>query len=170
METYKQILDSKFYISNLGNVKNSESNVIYSQFKGNSGYNQVCINIGGKKKSMMIHRLVAKAFIPNPLNKPQVNHIDGNKLNNKVDNLEWVTGKENMKHALDLGIYKRYNNQTYKSKFGADHNRSIKIQCNGKIYNGYSEASRKTGLNISTIHWGVKHNKSVKGFYFQKVI
>lgn len=170
METYKQILDSKFYISNLGNVKNSETNVIYSQFKGNSGYSQVCINIGGKKKSIMIHRLVAKAFIPNPLNKPQVNHIDGNKLNNKVENLEWVTGKENMKHALDLGIFKRYNNQTYKNKFGADHNRSVKLICNGIIYNGYSEASRKTGLKISTIHWGVKHNKEVKGLYFQKTI
>ena len=170
METYKQILNSKFYISNLGNVKNSETNVVYTQYKGSSGYNQVSLNINGKKKSFMVHRLVALSFIPNQLNKPQVNHIDGNKTNNKVENLEWVTGKENMQHALDLGIFKRYNNQTYKNKFGADHNRSVKLICDGKIYNGYSEASRLTGLHTSTVHWGVKKDKPVKGYYFKKLI
>jgi hypothetical protein len=170
METYKQILNSKFYISNLGNVKNSETNVVYTQYKGSSGYNQVSLNINGKKKSFMTHRLVAKAFINNPFNKPQVNHIDGDKTNNTVENLEWVTGKENMKHAFEIGLYKKYNNQTYKNKFGADHNRSIKVICNDIIYNGYSEASRLTGLNISTIHWGIKNDKPVKGYYFKKLI
>ena len=56
------------------------------------------------RKNQFIHRLLCQAFIPNPLNKPQVNHIDGNKQNNQLVNLEWATSKENSQHAVDLGL------------------------------------------------------------------
>lgn len=56
------------------------------------------------RKNKFIHRLLAQAFIPNPLTKPQVNHIDGNKQNNQLVNLEWATSKENSQHAVDLGL------------------------------------------------------------------
>lgn len=67
--------------------------------ENNKGYLFVCAKEEGRRKNLLIHRLVAEAFIPNPENKPEVNHIDGNPHNNKVDNLEWVTSSENRKHA-----------------------------------------------------------------------
>lgn len=70
-----------------------------------TGYKKVSItNENGKRDTLSVHRLVAKAFIPNPENKPQVNHIDGNKENNVVSNLEWVTHKDNIQHAVKHGL------------------------------------------------------------------
>ena len=66
------------------------------------GYLRVYLYKNGKRKHHKIHRLVAKAFIPNPNNKPQVNHIDGNKQNNSITNLEWVTDEENKLHRESI--------------------------------------------------------------------
>ncbi len=166
---WHRIEDSNYEVSNLGQVRNINTKQIRKLRAGvTSPYLMVQIYIGnGKRKNYLVHRLVAKYFIENPYNKEQVNHIDGNKLNNIYCNLEWVTPKENMYHALKSGLYKKYNNQTYKGKFGAEHNRSIKIECNGIIYNGYSEASRKTGVPISTISMAIKQNRACKGMHFQ---
>lgn len=71
------------------------------------GYTFHCLKICNVKEQKYIHRLVAQAFIPNPLNLPQVNHIDGNKSNNDVSNLEWCTSKENMMHAYNNGLSKK---------------------------------------------------------------
>ena len=71
--------------------------------KGN-GYLQVALIRDGKAKPTKIHRLVAEAFIPNPYLLPQVNHIDGNKLNNNVENLEWCDGYHNIRHAYAIGL------------------------------------------------------------------
>jgi len=65
------------------------------------GYEGVWLTKNGKARQKLVHRLVAKAFISNPQAKPQVNHKDGNKLNNYFNNLEWVTCKENINHAIE---------------------------------------------------------------------
>lgn len=73
-------------------------------FMTNSGYLAVGLSINGKCQTSYIHRLVAIAYIPNPENKPEVNHIDGNKMNNNVNNLEWVTANENCSHYRNLPV------------------------------------------------------------------
>jgi len=109
METYKIIKDFENYsISNWGNVKNNKTNMVL-KFRDCFGYNRVSLydkNIS-KPKNINVHRLVAEYFIPNPENKTQVNHIDGDRGNNHYTNLEWATQSENMKHkhyVLEKGI------------------------------------------------------------------
>jgi hypothetical protein len=97
----------------------SEDGVVYSlkRFVGYSkqeiilkpevtkfGYYRVVLCCNGKTHKKSVHRLVAEAFLPNPGDKPQVNHKDGNKLNNNVSNLEWCTASENSRHAWDTGL------------------------------------------------------------------
>ena len=97
----------------------SDSGVVYSirskkelkqwMLKGKKGRVDYCVSLckNGKKKNMLVARLVATAFIPNPNNHPQVNHIDGNSLNNSKGNLEWVSNKDNTIHAYENHLRKR---------------------------------------------------------------
>lgn len=94
-----------YQISSLGNVKSLRNNKILKPGIRNEYY-IVSLCKGGKQKSKTIHRLVAKTFIPNPKNKEQVNHIDGNKLNNRIENLEWCTNQENIIHSWKNGLSK----------------------------------------------------------------
>lgn len=86
-----------YEITRDGKVINKQTGHTLAPQPNGKGYLRVSIG----KKLMFIHRLVAEKYIPNPENKPQVNHKDGNKLNNCVDNLEWVTNQENRNHAVD---------------------------------------------------------------------
>lgn len=70
------------------------------------GYRMVVLTVNNKKIYKNVHRLVAENFLPNPENKPEINHKDGDKLNNKVSNLEWCTSSENQEHARDMGLQK----------------------------------------------------------------
>ena len=95
---------SDYLVSENGEVKNKTTGQILKQTITQKGYAVVGLVNGGKHKNVRVHRIVAMAFVANPRNKPQVNHKDGNKLNNKRENLEWVTGKENIRHSYwELG-------------------------------------------------------------------
>lgn len=90
-----------FCVSNKGRVKSKKNIISYGTLENND-YRRANSNKDGKTKKLFVHILVAKTFIPNPENKPIVNHIDGNRSNNIVENLEWVTYSENSKHAIDI--------------------------------------------------------------------
>ena len=104
----KIILDGKLEVTTEGEVfkivngKNKPAAINYTC--RNRKYAVTTLTINNKQKHLYIHRLIAEAFIPNPHNKPQINHKDGNPRNNKVENLEWVTAKENMNHASINGL------------------------------------------------------------------
>lgn len=88
------------------NWRNSGKEAILRPAVDKKGYKRVGLMREGKLNTHKIHRLVAMAFVPNPENKPQVNHKNGDKQDNHFENLEWVTGSENMKHAISLGLVK----------------------------------------------------------------
>ena len=106
-EIFKPIINfENYHISNLGNVKNIKKNKLLKKSKGQY-YLTVGINNLEKRQTFLIHRLVAQAFIPNPENKPTVNHINHDKIDNRVENLEWHTQKEQNEYNYKTEKYKR---------------------------------------------------------------
>lgn len=168
-----------YEISNFGNVKslarswnfrdygNGKVQVVKSKEKilkntiSKCGYTQARLSKNNKHGLKAVHRLVAKAFIPNPENKPQVNHIDGNKQNNRVDNLEWCNNSENQLHAWKLGLQTPY----WKGKFGKDHIQSKKVMQYDKnknlikIWDSVNEASRTLNIDDASISRCCLHYK-----------
>lgn len=124
MEQWKDIKDFEgwYQISDLGNVRSldrvsSDGRFYKGSLKaigfGRGKYNIITLYKGGEQKSFRVHRLVAEAFISNPDNKSEVNHIDGNKNNNHVGNLEWSTSSENQKHAYRLGLQETFKGEDH---------------------------------------------------------
>lgn len=120
---------------------------IMSNPKDGGGYPTVKItDFYGVRTQHKIHRLVAQSFIPNPENKPQVNHKNGIKTDNRVENLEWCTCSENIKHAFDNGL-------KIKSQ--------IKVTCvdSGRSWNSISECSRDMGVLVGTLWYRINYRK-----------
>lgn len=104
--TFRQMVGYEYYeVSDSGTIRNRKTGTIRKQRDNTNGYSTVRIKAGGKQKLILVHRAVAEAFIPNPLGKECVNHIDGDKKNNNVANLEWVTHKENTEHAAQINLF-----------------------------------------------------------------
>lgn len=153
-EIFKEIpgFEGKYSVSNLGNVMslnylNKKKPKLLVPIKHHGGYMIVHL---GKSKIRMIHTLVAEAFIPNPDKKKYVNHIDGNKSNNMVTNLEWVTSKENMNHAIMTGLRNPHKNNHPKGKDVVNSRPIIQCLKDGtfiKRFECISDAAREIGCN-----------------------
>ena len=107
-EKWKPIEETggKYSVSNMGRVRNNNTeNILTPSTK--DGYLKINLHMGSKRMTRYVHRLVAIAFIPNPENKPQVNHINGIHGDARAENLEWVTGEENMRHAAENHLWEK---------------------------------------------------------------
>lgn len=141
-------------------LKLSESNS-NNPPKGWQTYLQVCLSRRSDERFFSVHRLVAEAFIPNPENKKTVNHKDGNRHNNNVDNLEWASQSENIKHSFD--VLKRKPSPTRK--------KAVVCLETGEIYETANLAAKalgyKSGSTIKGVCHGYKHYKTAHGYHWK---
>lgn len=130
-----------YSISDDGYVRNDTTTKLLKQHTNNKGYLLVNLWRNNKGYWKTVHRLLAIAFIPNPNNYPQVNHKDGNKQNNRIDNLEWCTQSENQLHRSRVLGKKRVPEEALR-------NTRMPVICveTGKTYESMSEAARQCGL------------------------
>jgi hypothetical protein len=146
---------SGYYVSSLGRFKNKKGVIMKDYKPHHSGYIYLRVNI----KKYALHRLVALTFIENPENKPFVNHKDGNKLNNKADNLEWLTCSENNLHAHKIGLTKGSKREII--QYDLEMNEIQK-------FNKIKDASEKLSISLSCIKDVLKGKQnSTKGFIFK---
>lgn len=155
VSNFGRVKSLNYYIVNNG-IRKFHSETTLSLCIDKTGYVVVNLNKNGKRKVGKVHRLVAEAFIPNVTNKPQVNHIDGDKTNNNVDNLEWCTNRENQIHAVRTGLTHHTEKQRKSfDKIRIDNSKKvIQMDLEGneiKLWNSMEEAAKYIGICRSGI-------------------
>lgn len=172
VEVWKAVkgYEGLYEVSSHGRVKSLKrlhtKERILCQAINHKGYARVVLWKENKQRKFSVHRLVAQAFIENPEAKPQVNHIDENKLNNRVENLEWCSQLENHRHGtINERISKSLTNNPKKSKpVTAYDDEGNSVFSFPSVY----EASRKTGINVSSIRDCLhKRTKHAGGYIWQ---
>jgi hypothetical protein len=154
-EIWKEIkgYDGKYHISNRGRCRvfsNDMHHKLITHRVDSAGYVTVRLCFKGKTETKRIHRLVAEAFIPNHMNKPNVNHINGIKTTNYTKNLEWVTHSENIKHAYKLNLIPKSNEK------------KVVDNCTGKVYNSIKDAAEDLKIKYSTLRSNVNGRRKNK--------
>lgn len=164
-EIWKDVVgyEGIYKVSNFGKVLSiSYRNKEYSKIRlnqiDNYGYSVIDLFLCKKRRNVKVHRLVAIAFIPNPENKPQVNHKDGNKLNNHVFNLEWCTDSENNIHAYKIGL--KFMSCDLKIKIAKIKSKKIINNKTGIIYDSLTDACKKEKISQSYL-WKILKGKVI---------
>lgn len=164
-----------YEVSSLGNVASlnyrcTGRRQLLRQGIATVGYPVVLLSFGEKAKMAYVHRLVADTFIPNPDEKPQVNHLDGNKRNNAVSNLEWCSGQENMKHAARTGLVDM--GKAWKVSVRKSSKAVLQVDSSGKVIASFpslSAAGRAVSAGHSTILSCAKGERETAGGYRWKL-
>lgn len=164
----------KYEISSLGRLRNKENKHIFKLSNKNDDYFNIVLYYNGQRKTTSIHRLVALAFIPNPNNYPCVNHKDLNKQNNKIDNLEWCTRSQNVRHAIENGvamtkslIEKNMNKSYEKYGFICQFDKNMNLLAK---YKNFQIAGKITGVcsrDICACVNNEKHRRTAGGFIWK---
>ena len=151
-EIWNDVNGLPYEVSTLGVVRRKEGAKYYytnrthiKSYRNSRGYECVNLYLQSKVYKFQVHRLVASAFIPNPDGLPVVNHKDGNPLNNHVDNLEWVTQSQNMKHAWDTGLLtNRAVNASTKQKNATSQFKGVSWSASRKKWCAYIRVAKKS--------------------------
>lgn len=162
MEQWKVVKGFENYlVSSLGNVKTINGKLKKVVYDSANDYGYVELWKNNKGKKFRIHRLVAETFIPNILGKEQVNHIDGDKKNNCVSNLEWVTPKENIRHAIENDLSSiKYGSKNLASKLKEEDVKYIRE--NAIINKSVKELSEIYNVSTTTIYNIINYKKWLK--------
>lgn len=159
-----------------GNIRSLKSNkILKPRLDSKGNYLILGLYKDGKQYTKYVHRLVAENFIPNPQNKMEVNHINGNKTDNRVENLEWATRSENVKHAIITGLNPiRRNHMTKMNEKGNITNKlakskpiiAIDLKTNKmKLFTSAKDAERKTGISRASIVQCIRGRYHTAGGY-----
>lgn len=164
MEEYRDIIgyEGLYQVSNLGNVRNFRTKKVLKGGCDLGGYRIVSLRKNNIQKTKTVHRLVAKAFIPNPDGLPCINHKDENKLNNNVENLEWCTYQYNNNYGT---FTERRVKKRYKKVQQYDMNGNFI-----KEFTGLVNAQKETGINRNNITSVSKGKRNHAGGYKWKVL
>lgn len=158
-----------YFITEDGKVWSVKSNRFLTNQIGKNGYLYIDLNKNGTRTRKYIHRLVAEAFLPNPNNLPQVNHIDENKNNNNVNNLEWISIKDNVNYGTRT-------ERAEQRKKEVNANMKQIAMCNKqtheiiKTYKSLTEASKENNIGVGNISSVLHGKRQTAGGYFWKFI
>lgn len=169
MEEWKRLTcNSNYLVSDFGRIRRDGSDRDHS-VRDSKGYLVVDLYDDGKRSTKRLHRLVAEEFVPNPDSKLEVNHIDGNKYNNAASNLEWVTKKENCRHAWDNGLVKPSRGMLGKSNSNAGRKgRPFMIVETGEVFETLEKCEETIGGNNRHINDCLRgRQKTHRGYHFQ---
>ena len=172
-ETWKKVGNCHYSVSSLGRVRNDSTNKIKALRVDKHGYVRVDIYENGKPIRERMHRLVANTFIPNPDNKPQVNHKNGNKMDNAVSNLEWATAKENMEHASKYDLVSHapsYGMRGKKNPNGGAKGKRIRVVETQKEYKSIIDCAKDiNGRDRGICDVLSGKQKSHRGYTFERI-